>query len=620
MTEAIGHRGPDGAGLWEDPVVGVGLGHRRLAILDLSPAGAQPMIASSGRWVLTFNGEIYNFRELRSTLEGMGHRFRGSSDTEVILAAVDAWGVSPAVRQLNGIFACALWDRSERKLYLFRDHLGVKPLYIGHVGSRLVFGSELHAIRRVPGFDAAIDREAIAQLMRFNCIPAPRSIYHGIRKVMPGTILSIGADGKLLAEEVYWSVKAVAEAGVADPLQLTDREATDALETALVTAIRRQMVSDVPVGAFLSGGIDSSTVVSLMQRVSSYPVKTFSIGSTVAAFDEAGHARRVSGHLGTEHTELIVSEEEARAVIPRLPMIYDEPFADASQIPTFLVAQLARQSVTVSLSGDGGDELFAGYNRHVLVEQLWGRLRSIPHWTRRAMAAAILAIPPQVWDRQFGSLLRRTGVQSAWRLHKLAEVIDASSRHDMYARLVSHWPARSRIVPDVTQIDGLVDRPTEWARLPTFTEAMMFVDFVTYLPDDILTKVDRASMAVALEARVPLLDPRLVEFAWRIPLHQKLRDGHGKWLLRQVLYRHCPPALIDRPKAGFGVPVGVWLRGPLREWAESLLDPARVGEEGFFDVSQVRARWHEHLTGQRDHEYLLWNVLMFQAWHAATHG
>ena len=624
MTDTLTHRGPDARGVWSDAPVGIALGHRRLAIIDCTAAGAQPMHSASARHVVAYNGEIYNAAALAGELRARGHRFRGHSDTEVLLAAVDEWGLAAAVPRLNGIFAFALWDRRDRTLHLVRDHLGVKPLYYGWVGDSLVFGSELKALVRFPGFAAPIDRGALALFLRHNCVPAPHTIYAGVRKLLPGTILSVPADDAARARAAepvtYWSARAAAEQGARAPLALDDREAVDRLEAELRRAIGAQMVSDVPLGAFLSGGVDSATVVALMQAQSDRPVRTFTIGNDVAAFDEAEHARAVARHLGTDHTELYVTSDDALAVIPELPRFYDEPFADSSQIPTYLVSRLARAHVTVALSGDGGDELFAGYNRHVLAARLWRRIRRVPRPLRRAVAGALTGVSAERWDRAarlLGPRSTRTaaGARVGFNLHKLAEVLDVEDAERIYLNLVSHWKQPAQVVLGAEEPPSLVTSRAAHAALPSFTEQMMYLDSVTYLPDDILTKVDRASMAVSLEARVPLLDPRVYEFAWSLPLHQKLRDGRGKWALREVLYRHVPRALVDRPKAGFGVPIGDWLRGPLRGWAEELLHADRLRADGFLDAGAVRRRWEAHLAGTGEWQYHLWDVLMFQAWY-----
>ena len=623
MTGALAHRGPDDHGLFVDPAAGVALGHRRLAIVDLSPRGHQPMASASGSRVVVYNGEIYNFRALRGELAAAGARFVGDSDTEVLLAAVERWGLEAAVRRLVGIFAFALWDAPTRTLHLVRDHLGVKPLHYARVPGGVAFGSELRALRRHPGFDDAVDRDALALLLRHNCVPAPHTIHRGARKLPPGSIVSIpadAADGPLPAPRAYWSARDVAEVGAASRRRWAREEAADALDALLRDAVGLQMLADVPLGAFLSGGIDSSTVVALMQAQTGRAVRTFSIGVADPQLDESGDARRIARHLGTDHTELQVTEADAREVVPLLPRIFDEPFADSSQIPTFLVSRLARASVTVALSGDGGDELFAGYNRHVWAERLWRRLRVVPRAARRAARQAILAVAPETWDRgaRAAAVLRR-GARGPRRfganLHKLAGVMDARGAADLYLGLASHWRAPDRVVRGAREPLTLVTDGAAWPALGTLTEQMMYLDLVTYLPDDILVKVDRASMAVGLEARVPLLDHRVVEFAWSLPLDAKLRDGVGKRVLRDVLHRYVPRELVDRPKSGFGVPVGAWLRGPLRDWVDTLLEPGLLRRDGFLDPRAVDALWQAHRAGRADHQFELWDVLAFQSWY-----
>ncbi len=621
MADSILHRGPDDVGYWCDVDQHVSLGHRRLAVVDLSPAGHQPMHSASGRYVIAYNGEVYNFPALRLKLEHLGQRFRGHSDTEVVLAAIDAWGLEGAITQFVGMFAFALWDCRERRLSLVRDRLGIKPLYYGRVNGAFVFGSELKAIRAFPGFKQPVDRGALALLMRHNYVPAPYSIYQDIYKLSPGHILTLDRNDPAGKPEInaYWSAKEVAEAGVASPFEGSDSEAIEALDGLLRDAVGSRMVSDVPLGAFLSGGYDSSLVVAQMQAQSSRPVRTFSIGFHEKQYNEANHAKAVAVHLGTDHTELYVTSKEAMDVIPRLPTLYDEPFSDSSQIPAFLVSQLARQHVTVSLSGDGGDELFSGYNRYFWGRSIWNRIGWLPIGTRKLMCTALTAVSPERWDRVFDHLspILPSMVKQRMpgdRLHKLAEILRASSPDAMYHTLISHWKDPASMILCAKEPKTVLTDRSRWANLEDFTQRMMYLDTVSYLPDDILVKVDRASMGVSLEARVPLLDHRIVEFAWRLPLSMKLRDGQGKWILRQVLYKYVPRKLVDRPKMGFGVPIDSWLRGPLRDWAESLLDEKRLLHEGFFKPQPIRQLWAEHLSGKRNWQYHLWDVLMFQAW------
>lgn len=632
MADTLIHRGPDDAGYWCDSEHRIGLGHRRLAIVDLSPAGHQPMVSSSGRYVIAFNGEIYNHLELRRELDassltpshspacGRGEiPWRGHSDTETLLAGIEAWGLETTLKKSIGMFAVALWDSQDSTLTLARDRIGEKPLYFGWQGVAdkrvFLFGSELKALKAHPAFKTGIDRGALCLLLRHNYIPAPYSIYQGIAKLEPGCLLSVSLaqpDPKIWK---YWDAVEVARAGVAQPFVGTAVEAVDALELLAKDAVRQQMMADVPLGAFLSGGIDSSTVVALMQAQSSRPVKTFTIGFENKGYNEAVHAKVVARHLGTEHTELYVTPEQAMEVIPRLPGLYCEPFADSSQIPTFLVSQLAKQHVTVSLSGDAGDELFCGYNRYQLTASLWDKIALVPLSLRAIAAKSITALSPDTWDRLAHVIpgsgrLRLLGD----KLHKGAGVLSSRTVDELYLGMVSgirnpaDWVIGGR--EPATHLTGL--RP-DLAGLNA-VEQMMVLDAINYLPDDILVKVDRAGMGVSLESRIPFLDHRLVEFAWSLPLNYKLRDGQSKWPLRQVLYRHVPRELIDRPKMGFGIPLHDWLRGPLREWAESLLDENRLLREGYFHPAPIRQMWAEHLSGSRNWANHLWGVLMFQAW------
>jgi asparagine synthase (glutamine-hydrolysing) len=627
MTDALSHRGPDDAGHFQDVAAGVALGHRRLSVIDPSPEGHQPMSSASGRYVIVFNGEVYNHRNLRRELLPLGATFRGHSDTEVMLAAIEQWGLEAAVRRFVGMFAFALWDRREHSLTLVRDRLGIKPLYYGWVGRLFVFGSELKAFRSCPGFANPVNRDALCLLLRHNYIGAPHAIYQGVRKLQPGTWLRVNqtmvasrVDAETLATnaQAYWSAREIAEAGVAERLRLSDAAAADALEALLRDAVGLRMEADVPLGAFLSGGVDSSLVVALMQAQAARPVQTFSIGFHEKGYDEAVHARAVARHLGTEHHELYVTAQDALDVVPKLPSMFDEPFSDASQIPTFLLSQLARSRVTVSLSGDGGDELFGGYERY---------------FKARAIERGLDWIPPGLQRRAARSLSRRPGfyesllaganrcVPARMRLKRprskigvLAGMLEAGPQEQRYRLLMSHLRDPARVVLGAEEPPTALSDPGLGPQVKDVFERMMFTDLVTYLPGDVLTKVDRASMAVSLEARVPLLDHRVAEFAWRLPLAQKVRGREGKWLLRQVLYRHVPRELIDRPKQGFGVPMGAWLRGPLRDWAESLLEPRRLREEGYFEPGYVRAMFADHLAGRVNEGGRLWDVLMFLAW------
>lgn len=617
MADAIRHRGPDGDGIWTRP--GVALAHRRLAVVDLTAEGAQPMASASGRYVITYNGEVYNFPELRSELAKRGQTFRGTSDTEVLLAAIEAWGLEGALDRCVGMFAFALWDHAKQRLHLVRDRLGEKPLYYGWSQGCFLFASELKALRAHPAFRPVLDRDAVATFLRFGYIPAPHSIYEGIHKLPPGCTLTVHLqdEGKLPEPEPYWSARSIAEQGAAHPFGGSPIAAVEALEQALRAAVRRCSISDVPLGVFLSGGIDSSTIAALLQAESPQPIRTFTMGFLEEGFDEAAHAREVAAHLATRHTELTVTADQALAVVPRLPRIYDEPFADSSQIPTLLVAQLAREHVTVALSGDGGDEIFGGYNRHALEHGFLGKAGRLPAPLRRGASRALRVPSPQQWDRLARALptLQRYGKPGALgnQVHRAAGLLELPNAEARYESLLTLWEAPEALVPGAREKPVLVRDRARWARLPDFPRQMMYLDMASYLPEDILTKVDRASMAVSLETRAPFLNHDVVQFAWTLPPELKLRDGRGKWVLRQVLHRHVPPALVERPKMGFGVPLSDWLRGPLRRWAEELLEERRLREQGLLDPAPVRKRWENHLQGRNGH-HALWAVLMLQAW------
>lgn len=627
MAAALSHRGPDDEGLWWDAAAGIGLAFRRLAILDLSVEGHQPMTSASGRYVIAFNGEVFNFAELRADLGGPAEiAWRGHSDTEVMLAAIEAWGLAPAVSRFVGMFAFALWDRRERRLHLVRDRLGVKPLYWGRSGGTLLFGSEMTAIRRHPAFASALDRDAIASFLRFNFVPAPGCAFAGFRKLEPGAIRTFDLSGREAPAEGtlerYWSLHEVVDRGLAHPFDGTDGEALDELERRLQESVRLRMIADVPLGAFLSGGIDSSLVVALMRRAATGPVRTFTIGFEERDYDESGYAREVARRLGTDHTERILGAAETLAAVPRAAALFDEPFSDSSQIPTLLVSELARRHVTVSLSGDGGDESFGGYKRYALAADLDRSLGRVPRPLRRLLAATLGAVPVGPANRLLGFLdpwLRRYGSGGAAgdKLRKLAELLALPDGRAVYLDLLSHWKRPERLVAGARELPRLAEAIALPEGLREAVERGMFDDTLAYLPDDILVKVDRTSMSVGLEARVPLLDHRVVEFAWSLPRRAKIRDGKGKWALRELLYRHLPRELVDRPKMGFGLPIDHWLRGELRPWAEDLLSEARLRREGLLDPAPVREKWAEHLSGRRNWHYYLWDVLMLESWRDA---
>lgn len=627
MADALLHRGPDDSGVWSDPEVGISLAHRRLAILDLSPAGHQPMVSPCGRYVLVFNGEIYNHLALREELEAAGAvAWRGHSDTETLVHGINRWGLEATLQRAVGMFAIALWDREARTLSLARDRVGEKPLFYGWNGAGLMFGSELKALRQAPGFDNVVDSDVLSLYLRFNYVPTPWSILKHVYKVEPGVIVTLdraalqarptmppvaaapARDG--IACRRYWSLDTIVAAGA--DATMTEQEALAQLEARLTEAVQLQAIADVPVGAFLSGGVDSSTIVALMRNVTKADVKTFTIGFAETGFDEAPYARAVAAHLGTDHHELYVDADAVRAVIPTLARIYDEPFADSSQIPTVLLSQMTRRSVTVALSGDAGDELFCGYNRYLVSRRTWDTASRIPAPLRRGIGKALTRLPPAKWDGLTALPLVPNISMLGDKAHKVGRMLQTPlDIADIYRESSEEWSGHLPLTAK-TRLAAGIDSPPMLR--DTAQEQMMHWDMRAYLPDDILTKVDRAAMSASLETRVPLLDHRVVEQAWRTPLAFKMRDGQGKWALRQILYRYVPKDLIERPKAGFAIPIGTWLRGPLRDWAETLLSEHALAEQPTLDVVAIRRRWAEHLAGTHDRTASLWGILMFQAW------
>lgn len=615
MHQAMAHRGPDDSDVWQDPDTPIVLAHRRLSIIDLSPEGHQPMVSHSGRYMTVYNGEIYNYRDIQRDLEAAGHIFRGRSDTEVMLTAFDHWGVAQSLQKINGMFAIAVWDREKKKLFLIRDRMGKKPLYVGWAGGSLLFASELKAFHAHPDFERRIDTQALTLYMRYAYVPAPHCIFQNVWTVLPGHMLALDiGDLKANADlssmmEPYWFAPRVLRDARSHPSRKAEAAVIADFEDLLRTCVRERMVSDVPLGAFLSGGIDSSTIVALMQQISDRPVKTFSIGFREDGFDEAGHAKKVATHLGAEHHEMYVSGQDALNVIPKLPDIYDEPFADQSQIPTYLVSKFARESVTVALSGDGGDEMLGGYLRHYAIPAAWSKISWIPASIRRAGASAVRSLPENVYN-----ILRPGYPRFGARIHRFALLAGLNDPNQIYAQVVGQWHEPEKIVVGGRQSPIPLTDPAWQPQGLNFSETMMFGDTISYLPGDILVKVDRASMAVSLEARSPLLDQRVFEYCWTLPHAMKVRGHRGKWLLREVLARHVPRALFERPKQGFGVPLAEWLRGPLKDWAGDFLQEDRLKRQGYLNPAEVGSAWDDHLKGHGMHEARLWTVLMFQAW------
>ena len=615
MCDSIAHRGPNDRGIWFDPGARIGFAHTRLSVVDLSPAGHQPMVSASGRYVIAFNGEIYNHLKLREQLKI--DTWRGHSDTETLLAGFEAWGIEATIKRSIGMFAFALWDKQLQTLTLGRDRVGEKPLYYGWHDSVFLFGSELKALKIHPYFKKELDHGALALFLRHNYIPAPYSIYKNISKLLPGTLLHLSLREPQPVIQNYWSASDVTQIGALASFKGDEHEMVDELERLALDAVAQQMIADVPLGAFLSGGVDSSTVVALMQAQSSHAVRTFSIGFREEQYNEAKYAKAVSDYLGTQHTELYVTTEEALTVIPKLSTLYDEPFSDSSQIPTFLVSELAKRDVTVALTGDAGDELFCGYNRYKLTAQFWGTINKIPLPVRKGVAKLIKNVSPIAWDRLASVFtLFKNNSSIGLKLHKVAHILTCTTAREVYRQTISHHDRPYSLILD----NGIEPFTFMDQNRASFTEElgpieqMMLLDLVSYLPDDILVKVDRAGMGVSLETRVPFLDHRLIEFSWRIPLSMKLKNGQTKWPLRQLLYRYVPRDLIERPKMGFGIPLPEWLRGPLRHWAEALLDEHRLQREGIFNPKPIRVMWEQHIRGQGNFSSLLWNVLMFQAW------
>ncbi|MBW3578438.1 MAG: asparagine synthase (glutamine-hydrolyzing) [Actinobacteria bacterium] len=623
MAAALGHRGPDGAGSWVDASSGVALGHRRLAVLDRTSTGAQPMCSTCGRYVVSFNGELYNFRELRSELRALGWSFHGHGDTEVLLTSVSQWGFPAVLERFNGMFALALWDRQHRRLHLARDRFGEKPLYYGWFGATFLFASQPTALRAHPTFDGRLDLDALASYLRLSYVPSPLSVYRDVAKLPPACHLTLDS-GALRPDPVaYWSLEETVERAVSDPFTGDAQAAIERFDDLLRDAVRLRLAADVPLGAFLSGGLDSSAVVAAMAVESPSPVRTFTISFPEGSHDEATHAAQVASHLATDHTEIPLPPRSALDVVHRLPDLYDEPFADPSALPTAAMTSHAGRHVTVCLSGDGGDEVLGGYNRYTLGPSLWARSRRLPRPVRQVAAHALLspahATVSRLLDGPTGHRARAPR-NLADKIQKFARVLDADDELQLRQALVSQWENPTALLPQACEVTTVVTHGDGWAYLPTVVERMMLADSLVTLPDCMLTKVDRASMGVGLEVRVPLLDPRLVEFAWRLPLEHRIRGRQGKWILRQVLDRYVPREMVDRPKVGFDPPIAAWLRGPLRAWGEELLS-GRLVEDGIIEPEPVRARWREHLSGGRNWDYPLWTVLVFLAWqdrHRAT--
>lgn len=619
MHQAIGHRGPDSADTWQDPDLPLVLSQRRLAIIDLSPDGAQPMPSHSGRYMIVYNGEIYNYLEIDAELRAAGHVFKGRSDTEVMLTAIEHYGLNAALQKINGMFAFVLWDRKSKQIHFVRDRFGKKPLYIGWAGKGLVFGSELKALREHPDFSAELDRNALALYMRFGYMCAPHTIFKTVWQLLPGGRLSLDVGHLRAGEDLsrrmeqYWSLKASVEDARAHPVEEDEETILREFEAKLTRAVKQRMIADVPLGAFLSGGIDSSLITALMQKNANTPVKTYSIGFEDAAdYDESGAAARVAAHLGTEHHSFMVSAQDALNVIPKLPDMFDEPFADASQIPTYLIAKMARAHVTVALTGDGGDEILGGYDRHTRLPAMWNKMSWLPSAVRRAAGAMALQVPQNAYDA-----LRPDYPQFGRRVHRMAQAIGAPDAKTLYASVLQVWPSKENVIPGASMPSIPLDDPSQWPRELSVSERMIYGDLLSYRPNDLMVKADRASMAVALEARAPLMDHELCSYSWRLPHNMKIRGAEGKWILRQILAKYVPKPLFDRPKSGFSVPLHQWLRGPLKEWGDDLLALDRLKKQNIVNADLVAGRWKDFQAGRGGHANAtdLWTALMFQSWH-----
>ena len=619
MTDTLSHRGPDDSGIYVDKKNCIALGHRRLSILDLSPAGHQPMKSFSGRYIIVYNGEIYNYHEIKKELEiKYNIKFKSDSDTEIILSCIEIWGLKKSLQKFNGMFAFALWDKKIEKLYLVRDRIGIKPLYYGIQNKTLLFASELKAIRVNKSFQPILNRDALTLFFRHNYIPTPYSIYKGIKKLTPGYFVTIDKNLNMQLE-CYWDIYKITENNIKNLTTLSRKEAISRLENLLLDSVKKRMISDVPLGAFLSGGIDSSTIVALMQAQSNIPIKTFTIGFYEKKYNEATFAKEIAKYLKTDHTELYLTYQKAMEIIPKLPNIYDEPFSDSSQIPTFLISQLAHKDVTVSLSGDGGDELFGGYKRYFLTNKIWNKIKLLPHFIKRDIIKLISVIPPERWNtllNNFNFIIPKKLHQTLYgdKLYKLLDILNKPSDSQLYKALISHWKYPENLVINSKEPNTVFDNKKIDKNINNFTDKMMFFDLITYLPDDILVKVDRASMSMGLETRVPILDHRIVEFSKKLPLSLKIKEQKSKWILRQILYKYVPKKLIERPKMGFGVPINDWIKGPLKEWAEDLLNENKLKQDGFLNFELIRKRWQEHINQKRNWGGWLWDVLMFQSW------